>query len=505
MHPSAEAPARREKPVGHSKATREVLRDHDLRRGRDSQLVRPARVRIGARLSDGGESAAEVLPPALDTEGIIKKGGPYNLPQDRGADEAPREDEESELLTTHQMNRGTSAITWAAFMVVTAFRPRLLTAVAAVVLSCAFHREVSAQLIDFEVLPDGTTTIDEQEISDQYEVAPFHVRFRVVDLGEQVVGLPEIAKVGEPRTAFVGCPAGSADMPLPDQDVGQSFLAFDVSSGTRQLLVSYVDSVSSASGVILDVDRIGDAYVDQVTISARDADGVQLAEQVLTAPTGEDNCKGGGHGPGDAKAVSWLVESPNGLADIASLLITYTGTPHPDVGLAFDNFEVSSIVTECSLGAVNSVVGEIEPVLFVNGSSINASVSVGEPITVLFEAAPQGPIPATYVLWLWRGEPSSPFTIDIGSSVLGCAVNPTPFQPLRSPQAFRSLNGGMPDTSAAGLESRPTAPEAAPWGIIREHGISQPGTFTLQGVVQDEGASNPDQLSVTNAVVLRIE
>ncbi|MEZ6165388.1 MAG: hypothetical protein R3B67_13245 [Phycisphaerales bacterium] len=55
-----------------------------------------------------------------------------------------------------------------------------------------------AQSINFETLPDGTPTTDQQLISDQY-VADFGVRFDLVDpMTLEVVGSPQIAKVARP-------------------------------------------------------------------------------------------------------------------------------------------------------------------------------------------------------------------------------------------------------------------------------------------------------------------
>ena len=57
----------------------------------------------------------------------------------------------------------------------------------------------TAQLIDFEVLPDGTPTVDQQEISTQWSAPPFGVTFEVVDRNTlQFLAFPRLAKVGAP-------------------------------------------------------------------------------------------------------------------------------------------------------------------------------------------------------------------------------------------------------------------------------------------------------------------
>jgi hypothetical protein len=146
---------------------------------------------------------------------------------------------------------------------------------------------VDAQIIEFETRPPGETeTVDLEEISTQYSALPFGVSFQIVDADKQFVGFPRIAKVGHPETAFVGCPG--ADTPLPNQGVGLSFLTDDDKIGLAgNLLVTYSTPVVHASGAILDVDRHEEGTFEEWTITARNAAGATVAQDVRTAPAGE--------------------------------------------------------------------------------------------------------------------------------------------------------------------------------------------------------------------------
>jgi len=205
--------------------------------------------------------------------------------------------------------------------------------------ACAFAVAIApAQTIDFETLPDGSSTIDQQFISDQY-VATFGVRFDLVDPVDLTpIGSPRIAKVGAPQTAFEGC---GPDTPTTGQGVGQSFLTDDnaITDIARTLLVTYSSPVAQAAGVILDIDtRPGTAY-EQWTIQALDEFMTVLEIVVLTAPEGPPTCNTGA-GPGDARAAGFLFDRPS--PDIHFILLRYTGTA-TSIGLAFDNFTPTTL------------------------------------------------------------------------------------------------------------------------------------------------------------------
>lgn len=217
---------------------------------------------------------------------------------------------------------------------------------AAITLSAACH----AQPIDFESFPDGTPTTDRETISDQY-LAAFGVRFDIVDGTTLLpIGSPQIAKVGAPQTAFVGC---GPDTPLDGEGVGQSFITDDnqISDQAGSLLLTYSSPVSQACGVVIDVDgRLGPAY-EKWTIEALDASQQVLETVVITAPEGPDVCTNN-NGPGDARALGFAFDRPG--ADIAFVSMRYTGTAN-NIGLAFDQFFPDSIPPAPNVTATASV------------------------------------------------------------------------------------------------------------------------------------------------------
>lgn len=205
--------------------------------------------------------------------------------------------------------------------------PALLATVAA----------ANAQTLDFETLPDGTPTVDLMEIGDQYATPPFNVRFRILSrVTGQVIGTPNIAKVGAPRTAFFGCASGqgNGDRPASNAGVCESFLTDDTMIGASgDLEVTYVVPVARLAGTILDVDQN-----ERWTIEAFDANGTMIAAEMVERPN-EAPC-GGGRGNGTASVFS--IESPTGAEEISRILFRYTGgTGAGAVGLAFDNFSPS--------------------------------------------------------------------------------------------------------------------------------------------------------------------
>jgi hypothetical protein len=229
----------------------------------------------------------------------------------------------------------------------------------------------AAQTIDFETLPNGTPTTDLQEISSQYSAPPFGVSFEVVDRNSGAfIAFPKIAKVGAPRTAFSGCPNNSGpDRPTTNAGVCESFLTDDGSLGSiGNLRLVYTVPVARASAVLLDVDAYN-GTIEEWTVTAFDAAG-GVVDVDIVQPLSNSPC--GGY-PGNGTASAWSVESPTAAAEIATILLEFTGTaPIGTVGVAFDNF------TPSEAGIGSSVMGcDAEPnstglpaVLFASGSSL---------------------------------------------------------------------------------------------------------------------------------------
>ncbi len=160
----------------------------------------------------------------------------------------------------------------------------------------------------------------------------------------------------------------------------------------------------------------------------------------------------------------------------------------------------------CVAGSVGSDVSPIpcrSDLLTVNGQAGQVSIFTEEPITVGLLPSPLGPQDPSYVLWAWIGPPTHDSSLQVGSVFLGCAVNPTPFQVFDSPQPYRCVIRGMPEVFCAGVTVFNASP-AVPFSIPRPGGFRTPITFTLQAVIQDNGAPNALGFSMTNGVEVSV-
>ncbi len=237
-----------------------------------------------------------------------------------------------------------------------------------------FLGAATAQTIDFERLPNGSYTLDQQTICDEY--ASLGVRFELIDRSSGApIGCPRIARFGPPENAFEGCFA--SDTPRDGQSRGSALLTDGTTLGIEgDLVVRYDPPVSYASGVIFDIDcrTSGGPPCEQWTITARDADGAALATRILDAPPGPVNpeCVNPAAGPGDSMGFGWSFDLP-GQA-IASILFRYTGAA-TNVGLAFDEFSPSD-----SSGVPNpSVRGPREAICSGNAVELLAQATGGTP------------------------------------------------------------------------------------------------------------------------------
>lgn len=168
------------------------------------------------------------------------------------------------------------------------------------------------------------------------------------------------------------------------------------------------------------------------------------------------------------------------------------------------NFEEDAFVRDrlpCASGNVNAVPGPVTDVLFVNDEARAAFVPRRQPIDIDLLAAPSGPNPADYVVYLTLGGRTGAFGLTIGGDEIGCTVNPTPFDPGLSPQPFKCLKGGFGPEYAGSVKVMNISPASAPWSRSKP-GFGRPIVLTLQGVIED--ASSPSGKSVTNAVTLEV-
>lgn len=119
-------------------------------------------------------------------------------------------------------------------------------------IGCLAGAPASSQIIDFETLPGGGGTVDQQEIPAEYAI--YGVTFTLLSRETGLpIGSPRIAKAGPPLTAFYGC--FDYDTPRPHLDLGESFLTDGTQLGVEgDLLIEYAMPVAQASGIILDID-----------------------------------------------------------------------------------------------------------------------------------------------------------------------------------------------------------------------------------------------------------
>jgi len=175
--------------------------------------------------------------------------------------------------------------------------------------------------IDFELFPDGTLPQDKMEIHDQFKDS--HGVIFSLSNGEN----PKLAKIGSPMTAFQGYEFKD-DTPAPNQNVGQYFLTDDtvVGAPAGDLIISYINPVKSAAGVIIDID-----HSEKWNIIAYDTGGNKIEQISLPNDVAKT---------GEGIATNWSFNV--GSDSISSIKIVADTASSSAFGLAFDNFSPSS-------------------------------------------------------------------------------------------------------------------------------------------------------------------
>ncbi|MBI1849561.1 MAG: hypothetical protein HYR85_04400 [Planctomycetes bacterium] len=147
-------------------------------------------------------------------------------------------------------------------------------------------------------------------------------------------------------------------------------------------------------------------------------------------------------------------------------------------------------------GNVNVGRGDRENVLLVSGNVGDLErrlfVRVGDPLWV-YMRAPSSRDTSRFALWVWNGAPDATTLTSLPRGV-GDLVFPLP--------ALATFNNlGHP--RSLGAAKAPSSP--APCDVLRRvRGVRSPMTLTFQGLVEDAGSRTAADVSVTNAVVLRI-
>jgi len=74
-----------------------------------------------------------------------------------------------------------------------------------------------------------------------------------------------------------------------------------------------------------------------------------------------------------------------------------------------------------------------------------------------------------------------------------------------TPQPILCIRGAqIPAFVCSGVASRP-GPNRGPWSLTKGSGEANPGVFTVQAVVEDQGSTSRVGFSVSNAIILQIQ
>jgi hypothetical protein len=292
------------------------------------------------------------------------------------------------------------------------------------------------------------------------------------------------------------------------------------------------DYQSEELGAVYVFRRSGIAWVEEQKIPAPDDAGgdlfgfsVSISDEtaIVGALRGDD----GGENSGSAHAyrrngTSWVYErsllaSDGGAThqlgssvaicgDVAIVGARFGDANEERSGSAYIYSGVSK--PGCASGTVNLGAGPVTDLLLVNGLDggllRTVTIGIGDPIAFSLAAAPAGPDPGNYLLWVWHGPPSNCTELVVAGQTVGCTINPAPLQPGLQPQPAHCLLARGVNASACGDARVRRGPTTVPW-MLKHRGLSRPAVFSIQGIVQDRGAANTRIVSVTNAMVLMVE
>lgn len=180
----------------------------------------------------------------------------------------------------------------------------------------------NAECITFEPNTLGMAAPSDQlPIGTQFQLT-HGVTFSMVDnAGNQIASPPILAEVGGALTAFTGYNF-QADQPAPAAvvEAGSFFLTDGEFNPPLDIIISFNPPVSSASGIVLDIDQL-----ESWQVQARDISGSVIAVDDLEETVNADN----------GYATKWEF-AQGGNDNIHSIRFHYTGTG--SAGFALDNF-----------------------------------------------------------------------------------------------------------------------------------------------------------------------
>ncbi len=213
----------------------------------------------------------------------------------------------------------------------------------------AMAAQASAQRIDFETAPDGSTPVDNAALTDAYTIDSGSVRFFFdtngnleFDAGVDVLPLFEASNDSDSNPQGYLSADGSFDSDFSaDGLLGDFFLRQPDGIGVLPgpFVIDYDTNlpIDQLSGEIWDID--GGANTEQWRVDVLDANNGLLTQQL--SPLG---ALGSGNAPLDSRP--WTFE----FTDLAALsapvdrvVLNFVGTKTDGIGLAFNNFDVQVI------------------------------------------------------------------------------------------------------------------------------------------------------------------
>jgi hypothetical protein len=281
---------------------------------------------------------------------------------------------------------------------------------------------------------------------------------------------------------------GTMDLVAADRDQDSVWVMLGDGAGVFSQPLGYPAGDGPVALTVADLDLDGN-----LDIAAADQNGIALATLLGdgTGVFGAPALFGAGVGP---TAVASADLDDDGFPDLAaangidnSLTVVLNDTPH----------------LECRKGTVNSAIGAVDDVIFVNGATGDAlrriSAAVLDPLSLSVATPPAGPVPARYALYVFR--------------------KLTPEYPTVAPQPYRLGSLCVPGLFNNGVEvivlannigkvpylgDPREASTPAPSNIEFPDGYHHPITVTIQGFIEDNGSVSPKGFSTTNAIVFQV-
>lgn len=177
------------------------------------------------------------------------------------------------------------------------------------------------------------------------------------------------------------------------------------------------------------------------------------------------------------------------------------------IDIGADEMRLEHAVRFGNVGDARAFFARVRPTLFANGSIGGARrelfVEPGAAFNLEAVAAPGGPSPGPFVLYAWPGEPTYD-SVRRQPAGLGFAAFPTPLDGI--------LDGPSPLAIWNNLGFRrqlgdPTLPSMPAPSVVLDvpSGLPAGTVLTVQGFQRDHESSSWTGVSVTNAIVVRVE